>query len=317
MTTLRLATFNVENLFARWRFRDNVDPASANTKGWIVDQTRFDELGMDDKAITGAAVREIKADVLCLQEVENVDTLKKFRGQALGGRSQYPYIAGVDGNDPRLIDVAVLSKLPITRIRSHQHLMDPSSPTASLFSRDCLEVDIEVEVSETRKSTVTVFVNHFKSMIGGRNQTRGKRERQATKVMEIVEDRFGHQAPGDHPFVVCGDLNDYIEPNGDGSSGIDQLVTWDQLENVVGRLPQDEQWTHFWAGGNEYRQLDYLLPSRSLAGAAPAPDVVPEIFRNGTALRATRYKGPRFPGIGLDKPKASDHCPVIFELSID
>lgn len=314
MGTLRLATFNVENLFARWRFKANVDPADANARGWIVDQTQFEELGMDDKAITGAALREIRADVLCLQEVENVDTLKHFRAQALGGRSQYPYVAGVDGNDPRLIDVAVLSKLPITHVRSHQHLMDPSSPTASLFSRDCLEVD--VEVGEAEKSTVTLFVNHFKSMIGGRAQTRGKRERQAGKVMDIIMERFGHEAPGDHAFVVLGDLNDYLEPNGNGSSGIDLLVGWDQLENVVARLPEDEQWTHYWAGGNEYRQLDYLLPSTSLARAAPAPDAAPEIFRKGTALRATRYKGPRFPGIGLDKPKASDHCPVIFELEV-
>lgn len=315
MTTLRLTTFNVENLFARWRFKANVDPADANSRGWIVDQTHFEELGMDDKAITGAALREIKADVLCLQEVENVDTLKHFRAQALGGRSQYPYVAGVDGNDPRLIDVAVLSKLPITHVRSYQHLMDPSSPTASLFSRDCLEVDVEVEVGGNEKNTVTLLVNHFKSMIGGRTQTRAKRERQAGKVMDIVTERFGHAVPGDHPFVILGDLNDYVEPNGDGSSGIDLLVTWDQVENVVARLPEEEQWTHYWAGGDEYRQLDYLLPSRSLAQAA-APDAAPEIFRKGTALRATRYKGPRFPGVGLDRPKASDHCAVTFDLEV-
>lgn len=314
MTTLRLATFNVENLFARWRFKADVDPATANTRGWIVDQTRFEELGVDDKAITGAAVRELQADVLCLQEVENVDTLKHFRAQALGGRSEYPYVAGVDGNDPRLIDVAVLSKLPITRIRSHQHLMDPASPTAPLFSRDCLEVDIEVEVNQGQTTSVTLFVNHFKSMLGGRAQTRAKRERQAKKVMDIVSDRFGHEAPGDHTFVALGDLNDYLEPDGDGSSGIDQLVTWDQVENVVARLPEEDRWTHYWDDGDEYRQLDYLLPSASLARAAP--QALPEIFRKGTPLRATRYKGPRFPGVGQHKPKASDHCPVIFELDV-
>ncbi|WP_030338122.1 endonuclease/exonuclease/phosphatase family protein [Streptomyces sp. NRRL S-1022] len=316
MTTLRLATFNVENLFARWRFADGLDPATANSRGWIVDQTRFEELGMDDKALTGAAVREIAADVLCLEEVENVDTLKYFRAQALGGRAQYPYVAGVDGNDPRLIDVAVLSKLPITRIRSHQHLMDPASPTEPLFSRDCLEVDIEVgqETGPGGTTSVTLFVNHFKSMLGGRSQTRGKRERQARQVLDIVTDRFGHQAPGDHPFVVLGDLNDYLEADGDGGSGIGRLVTWDQVENVTARLPEDEQWTHYWDGGDEYRQLDYLLPSASLARAAP--DTLPEIFRKGMPLRAVKYTGPRFPGVGPDKPKASDHCPVVFDLGL-
>jgi endonuclease/exonuclease/phosphatase family metal-dependent hydrolase len=314
VTTLRLATFNVENLFARWRFKTGVDPATANSRGWIVDRTRFEELGMDDKAITGAAVRELGADVLCLQEVENVDTLKYFRAQALGGRTQYPYVAGVDGNDPRLIDIAVLSKRPITRIRSYQHLMDPASPTAPLFSRDCLEVDIEVDVGQGRSTPVTLFVNHFKSMRGGRAETRDKRERQARMVRDIVTARFGPAAPGDRPFVVLGDLNDYLDPDGSGGSGIEQVVKWDQVENVVARLPEDEQWTHYWDDGDEYRQLDYLLPSVSLARAAP--DALPEILRKGLPLRAVKYTGPRFPGVGQNKPKASDHCPVVFDLEV-
>ncbi|MFI8305083.1 endonuclease/exonuclease/phosphatase family protein [Streptomyces sp. NPDC085927] len=311
-TTLRLATFNVENLFARWRFKDGVDPATANTRGWAVEQTQFEELGVDDKAITGAAVREIRADVLALQEVENVDTLKHFRAQALGGRAEYPYVAGVDGNDPRLIDVAVLSKLPITRIRSHQHLMDPGSPTAALFSRDCLEVDVEVRESESKSTTVTLFVNHFKSMMGGRPETREKRQRQAAKVEELVTGRFGSASPGDHPFVILGDLNDYLGP--DGSSGIEGLVEWDQVENVVTRLPEADRWTHFFQEGKEYRQLDYLLPSASVAAASS--ESVPEILRKGMPLRAVRYTGPRFPGVGTDKPKASDHCPVVMDFTI-
>lgn len=314
MTTLRLATFNVENLFARWRFKAGIDPAAANSRGWIVDQTLFEELGVDDKAITGAAVRELAADVLCLEEVENVDTLKHFRAQALGGRTEYPYVAGVDGNDPRLIDVAVLSKLPITRIRSYQHLMDPVAPTTPLFSRDCLEVDIEVDGGQGRSTPVTLFVNHFKSMRGGRAATREKRERQAGKVMDIVRDRFGSEAPGDRPFVVLGDLNDHLEADADGGSGIDRIVNWDQVENVVARLPEGEQWTHYWDDGEEYRQLDYILPSLSLARAAP--HTLPEILRKGMPLRAVKYTGPRFPGVGHDKPKASDHGPVIFDLEV-
>ncbi|MDX3454494.1 endonuclease/exonuclease/phosphatase family protein [Streptomyces sp. ME02-8801-2C] len=309
MTILRLATFNVENLFARWRFKDHVNPADANKRGWLVDQTRFDELGQEDKAITGAALREVGADVLALQEVENVDTLKHFRARSLG--AAYPYVAGVDGNDPRLIDVAVLSRFPITHIRSHQHFLDPSSPTTALFSRDCLEVDVEVGAGD-RKKTVTLFVNHFKSMSEGRLKTREKRLQQATKVMELVTERFG-RTPGDHPFVVLGDFNDYMETNEEGSPAIADLVGWDQVENVVTRLPSDEQWTHYWAAEEEYRQLDYLLPSASLAAATTT---VPEIFRKGLPLRAAKYMGPRLFGVGTDKPKASDHCPVVLEIDV-
>lgn len=308
MAQVRVATFNVENLFARFRFKANIDPAEANARGWIVNDTSFEELGVDAKAITGAAVRELKADVIGFEEVENVDTLKHFRAASLGGRAQYPFVAGVDGNDPRLIDVAALSKLPITRIRSHQHLLDPLTQPAPLFSRDCLEIDVQV----SQQTTLTLFVNHFKSMLGGRDNTRPKRERQSASVVQLVTDRFGAQA-GDHPFIVLGDLNDYLETDAQGPPGITELVEWDQVVNVVERLPEADRWTHYWKGGNEYRQLDYLLLSRSLADANPG---LPEIMRKGMPLRATRYQGERFLGVGQDRPKASDHCAVVMTLDL-
>jgi endonuclease/exonuclease/phosphatase family metal-dependent hydrolase len=149
VTSVRLATFNVENLFARWRFNANVDPADATQDGWAVDKTKFDEFSDTDKRITGQAVREVDAHILCLQEVEGVDTLKHFRTEYLGGRRAYPYVAGIDGNDPRLIDVAVLSRLPITHVRSYQHILEPGDAN-TLFFRDCVEVDITLSRTERR-----------------------------------------------------------------------------------------------------------------------------------------------------------------------
>ncbi len=253
------------------------------------------------------AIRELKADVLALQEVENVDTLKHFRAGALGGRKAYPYVAGIDGNDPRLIDVAVLSKLPITHVRSYQHLLDPETKSSTLFSRDCLEVDLALPEG----GSLTLFVNHFKSMLGGRDKTQPKRLRQARAVKEIVTERFGSDAGG-HPFAILGDFNDYLEEDKQGTTGIADLVGWDELENVVERLPEEERWTHYWAGGNAYHQLDYVLLSHGLVESNSG---TPEIMRKGMPLRAERYEGERFIGVGRDKPKASDHCPVVMELS--
>jgi endonuclease/exonuclease/phosphatase family metal-dependent hydrolase len=121
--------------------------------------------------------------------------------------------------------------------------------------------------------------------------------------------------------VILGDMNDYRETDSQGSSGILQLVDWDQVENVVERLPADEQWTHYFKGrrgrtpvAEGYHQLDYLLLSRSLARSNK--ETIPLIFREGLPTRATRYDGRRFDGIGKDKPKASDHCPVAFDLTL-
>jgi endonuclease/exonuclease/phosphatase family metal-dependent hydrolase len=304
---VRVATFNVENLFARFKFGTGINPHEANKDGWTVDSTVFHELSMVDKAITGAAVQALNADVVCFQEVENVDTLKHFRARSLRGRSGYPYVAGVDGNDPRRIDVAVLSRIPIVHFRSYQHLQDPDQPSEELFSRDCLEVDVEWPGPG---QTLTLFVQHFKSMMGGRSNTAPRRARQAHGVREIVQDRFGANA-GEHPFVICGDFNDYMETDDQGAPSIGELVEWDQVENVIERLPVEERWTHYYKARKQYKQLDYMLLSRSLAQANAS---VPEIMRKGLPLRATRYTGERFNGVGVDDPKASDHCPVAIAL---
>ena len=199
--------------------------------------------------------------------------------------------------------------------RSYQHLR---SGRSYLFSRDCLEVDLEVE-----GRPLTLFVNHFKSMLdkrdpaNGRRNTRERRLLQARGVKEIVTERFGRR-PGRRPFAILGDLNDYREDDEAGSSAIGELVDWEELEDVASRLPAEERWTHFFRKRsgpvrNSYHQLDYLLLSRSLARASSA---APELVRKGLPQRADRYTGARFPGVGLDAPAASDHCPVVIELEL-
>jgi predicted extracellular nuclease len=317
---IRVATFNVENLFARFRFGNRVDPFAAMKDGWNADDTLFSIGDEVQKRLSAQVIDALDADVLGLQEVESLDTLKRFRDRFLrGGRAGYPHAVVIDGNDRRLIDVALLSRHPIVHLRSYQHLWDDEDDEP-LFSRDCLEADVLIE----GHGLLTVYVNHFKSMRAdegsdpcrGREGSRAKRYRQASAVRSLIEDRFG-TTPGDAPFLVMGDFNDYAGDDAQGRSGVGPLVAWDQVENVVDRLPERDRWTHFWRGDRRcklpfaYRQLDYLLLSRRLARAAPHP---PRLERRGQPLRARDYEGPRFDGVGLDRPKASDHCPVLIEI---
>jgi endonuclease/exonuclease/phosphatase family metal-dependent hydrolase len=315
----RIATFNAENLFARFKFkgkrvkkpsggytyRDYTDAELKNVvdEGWDVDEMKFTEFSEDDRRITGSAVRETDADVLALQEIESLDTLKRFTSQRLRGAG-YTYKILIDGNDPRLIDVAVLSRYPFAYIRTHQFGRTQDN-RSFVFSRDCLEVGVQLSPN----TVLPLFVNHFKSMMGGRGPTMARRRIQAEAVVAILKERFGAN-PGAEPWVVVGDLNDYLP-----STGLEPLLGTPWLENVVDRIGDPtERWTHYWDDEEEYRQLDYLLLSKALADANP--NAVPEIVRKGMPRRAARYTGPRFDGVGENRPKASDHCPVVLGFDL-
>ncbi len=302
---IRIATFNAENLFVRFKFKKEYtkeELANLIKDGWLVDKTKFAGLSGGDRKLTALAVKAIKADVLALQEIESMDTLKKFVSDYLP-REGYDYKVLIDGNDQRLIDVALLSKLPIASIQTHQFDRTPNK-RGFVFSRDCLEVHIKV----SQNTILPVFVNHFKSMVGGREETMQRRKLQAQRVTEILTGRFGNK-PGESAWVVLGDLNDYMP-----SEGLEPMLGQPWLENVLNRLPEEERWTHFYSKEKEYKQLDYILLSKSMAAADPT--ALPEIERRGMPLRAERYKGKRFPGVGKDHPKASDHCPVVIELEV-
>ncbi|MEZ4237297.1 MAG: endonuclease/exonuclease/phosphatase family protein [Myxococcota bacterium] len=314
---MRIATFNVENLFTRYRFASGVDPADAAQQGFTSESLRFRLSEPQDKRLTADTMLAVDADVFALQEVESLGVLKQFRDRFLGGPHGWPHALVIDGNDQRGIDVGVLSRFPIVHARSWQHLW---ADGGYVFDRDCLEVDVEGPLGR-----LTIFVNHFKSMHptgrsagSGRAETRDRRRLQAAAVKDIVQQRFGPD-PGDAPFVVLGDLNDYLDDDAQGQSGIRGLVGWDAVVNVVDRLPEAERWTHHFNGhrpsGLEpaYRQLDFLLPSRGLATRNPG---APHIERRGQPKRARRFAGERFAGVGVDRPKASDHCPIAYEISL-
>jgi len=313
MPTIRLGTFNCENLFARYKFNKNVDPAKATKNGFDINMVNFEIFNEEDKKSTAKAIAELNADVLALQEVENLDVLKRFRTDRLKPL-KYTHAILVDGNDPRQIDVAVLSRFELVAVRSFQHIRDGN---AFLFSRDCLEVDVDVN-----GTVLTLFVNHLKSMLDknnpsqGRKTTRAKRVKQAAEVKKIVEARFGANPGAAGRWAVVGDLNDFLVPSQGTTSGITSLVTWPEVENVVDRLPVAERWTHFFAGAPagepRVRQLDYLLLSSSLAAASLA---VPTIVRKGLSTKATEATGPRFPGVTATS-FASDHCPVGIDITL-
>jgi predicted extracellular nuclease len=63
--------------------------------------------------------------------------------------------------------------------------------------------------------------------------------------------------------------------------------------------------------------LDYILLSPALA--KESENEIPEVIRAGQPWRTVFPEGQnvdRYPRVGWDRPKASDHCPVAISLNI-
>ena len=205
-----------------------------------------------------------------------------------------------------------------------------------IFRRDCLEVDVTIG-----GKPLTIYISHLKSMgsprngMNGRDATMPIRFAEAKAIRRIIEDRFGREHSADKRWVICGDMNDYREKLAitggifdnfaferveEATSSLDVLLKDGFCENLVDRRPEMDRWTLYHNRGPRERhlcQLDYILASPLLARRNA--NAVPDIIRNGQPYRTPFPPGQevaRFPRIGWDRPKASDHCPVAVTLDI-
>lgn len=330
---LRVTTFNCENLFGRYKFLDKppVDqPKDYADDIQIVDVIAY-EPGRSNKLKprtiaeaqrknTGAAILAARPDILAVCEIENLTTLRLFNAKYLD--NYFDRVVLIDGNDPRGIDVGLLVrrslKADILSIRSHAddaaaggflsttNMLDMKGRVGKAsFSRDCLEVDIDVG-----KAKLTFLVNHFKAQelkTDGTDSTTEKRRGQAERAATIAKRA---RAAGRSP-IVLGDLNkDIAGAHYDDS--INPVAKSTVLVNPVKHLPADARWTHYFSSDRSVSQLDYVLLDKGLDAAVQGV----EIFRGGLTKGCKQYTGPRVGTIATDNLEASDHCPLSIDLDV-
>lgn len=338
MSKITICTFNVENLFGRYKVFDYMPGDKFKRKvmtleelqalgglhpGEISSKDSFRVFNNDEwRAVTAKALKgetDNYPDIACLMEVEDMRVLRKFNKDYL--EKAYAHILLIDSHDPRLIDIGILSKHEIIDVKTH---MDEPYDDQSgyLFSRDCVEVTFLIKDGGTGK-TFTIFANHLKSKLADDEEQREKADQkrlaQAKRVVEIIKERFGNDYPN-ASFAVMGDFNDTPD-----SDYVTPLVAKLGLKNVVERLDQNDRWTHWWKSKNRVSQIDYILLPQKLEGKSTS---APYIERRGISnARKTSYfegndgdKGAsvkfdfnRFPEVS-DKIDASDHCPLFFDL---
>jgi endonuclease/exonuclease/phosphatase family metal-dependent hydrolase len=221
---LKVGTFNLNNLFSRFDFEADVGTATTSTVTTKTSFTFADPSGFRERTYQGrlvkgkpdaqrkllaSRIREMDLDVLGLEEVEDIDTLREFNSVDLGGL--YRNVVLVEGNDPRLIDVALLSKHPLGAVTSWAHLADPLDDTRPVFSRDLLQVEVLTDSRARRR--LTVFVNHLKSHYVPFNAPdpaaeEAKANRLRKRQCEVAAGVIAAVVRADSRYVVLGDMND-------------------------------------------------------------------------------------------------------------
>ena len=113
----------------------------------------------------------VNAEIIAVIEAEDRPSLLRFNEELLD--KKYRHIMLVDGNDPRGIDVGIMTKsgFPIRTIRSN---VDAEDAQGIVFSRDCPEYEVVTQ----NGTQLFILVNHFKSQSGGGGP---KRKRQAMR----------------------------------------------------------------------------------------------------------------------------------------
>ncbi len=329
---LTITTFNLENLFTRYALID--DPTVPHNPRVIMSGVtsinyQGNPLSSATTTIqrnnTAQAILECQPDILAVQEVENLWTLRLFNDQYLSG--YFAQLILFEGNDGRGINVGLCVKkglaANVTGIRTHVEDLDPNRKNKNattvqryyndstgeltvmnaLFSRDCLEVDLDVG-SQTVTS-ITFLVNHFTAQDDTQKIDDVLRSNQAAKVAEYVK---AAQAKS-RKTIVLGDLNEDFTKKPSNLQPLQDLVANRLLVDPFGNDTDADRWTHYYDVANEVSRLDYILVDPSLTVVSKS------ILRKGISLKCTRA-GIRYPTVGQVDSEASDHCPVSITLSL-
>lgn len=263
--TITVATFNAENVFlVPTMGRDGkMDPPKSP----------------EEMAAVARVIERTQADVVALQEINDKNALDTLVDKYMTG-NPYPYRVLVPGNDQRGINVAVISKFPITNVESNADDTFDVGGKKGSFSRDFLEATIKVNDG----FEFTIGTTHLKAHAGGQNAD-NKRLGEGRQIHKILAEQM--KAYPQKRYVVCGDFNDTAE-----SPAVRAITAKGQEAALFDPLAGSSDISHPVTN----RRIDFLLLSEGMKQS-----YVPN--------SAQIVHDP-------DAEKASDHLPVVARFRV-
>jgi len=261
---------------------------------------------VDENAMrnTARVIRDLKADVLGVVEVESRPVLGNFNNSLIRAVAGVPFahVMLIDGNDERGIDVGLLTRdgFPIGPMRSH---VDDRAPGGgAIFSRDCPEYTVATPMG----NRLIVLVNHLKSKgFGAQDTSNARRKAQARRVKEIYQDVI---AAGAEFVAVIGDFNDTPD-----SDPLSPLIAGTDLKDASLHPAFDNggfpgTFTPCSAGN----KTDFLLLSPKLFARVAGGGVV----RKGMWPGVRPKKWEVYEEVSRPEDAASDHAAIFVDLTL-
>ena len=183
-TTLKIATYNVENLFDLNKGDYRYEEYKPNTKSLWNKKNYKIKLNNLSKVIT-----EIDADIIALQEIGSLEALKDLRFTLKQKGLYYQYYSIAD-KKLTAIKVAILSKIPFVYSKELE-------VTKTYKHRNILETKFRLNSKD-----FYIFTNHWKAKSGPESMRIVSAKKLINRVKEIGYDKN---------IILLGDFNSHYE----------------------------------------------------------------------------------------------------------
>ncbi len=316
-TELKIASYNVENLFDDVRDGSEYDDYIPGKHNWTV---RMVEIKLNH---TAEVLCELDADIVGLQEIENEAILVRLQKRLKRVGCPYQYHA-ITQKKSTNIHVALLSRYPIINQRDIR-------VNYSNRDRDILEATVKIN-----DYPLTLFVNHWKA------KSRGGKESRRIVYAKALSERINTFSK-EKEYLILGDLNCHYDEyrvinrsldDSHGKTGInhilksikgsdmlleeDIIVEYDGHYNLWMESSPANRWSHKYYGRKgaidhimvpyrlfDGKGIDYVNNSFSVFKA-------PFLFTSKGWINAWDHSHGKHKGKGY-----SDHLPIFAYFSTD
>ncbi len=289
--------WNVENLFDT-----EDDPFTEDEEFTPRGKMRWDNAALRSKLynITDIVRRVnngLGPDILGICEVENKKILEMLSRHSNIKHLQYKYIYHRDGSDPRGIDVGILSRYPASA------RWEVAYPGA----RDMLVAKFDIQ-----GHVLYIFVNHWRSRLGGKTKTQDRRIQAALKCIETINKILAKEPDAD--IVLLGDFND--NPNDSSIKNYLKAIAYHKRENKKSLLynltpsARTEDWVNLTSYFDQIIISYTLLDKKGFSYIPDSFEIISYPFmcdKNGRPLSFD----------AKDRRGYSDHFPVVAYLKIE